>query len=137
LSGADRAVSGLGIVMRSSSDWVKDGERWIRSQTQKTSGLNPSHNSTLKLIFKGVATTIITKLEDEPLRKDYERLLTQGTSPISPSSRSLEKSQQQCCRCGNTRRHTTQNGIGKSSRSAEWPVACDGSESSAEQSRRR
>jgi hypothetical protein len=33
------------------------------------------------LIFKGAATTIITKLEDEPLRKDYERLLTQGTKP--------------------------------------------------------
>ena len=51
------------------------------SQTQKTRGLNPNHNSTLKLIFKGAATTIITKLEGEPLRNDYERLLTQGTKP--------------------------------------------------------
>lgn len=75
------SYSGLGIVMRSSSDWVRDGERWVRSQTQKTRGLNRSHNSTLKVIFKGAATTIITKLEDEPLRKDYERLLTQGTKP--------------------------------------------------------
>ena len=75
------SYSGLGIVMRSSSDWVRDGEHWVRSQTQKTRGLNPSHNSTLKLIFKGAATTIITTLEDEPLRKDYERLLTQGTKP--------------------------------------------------------
>jgi hypothetical protein len=35
----------------------------------------------LKVIFKGAATTIVTKLEREPLRKDYERMLTQGTKP--------------------------------------------------------
>jgi len=72
---------GLGIVMRSSSDWVRQDDRWIRSQTAKTRGLNPCHNSTLKVVFKGAATTVITKLEHEPLRKDYERLLAQGTKP--------------------------------------------------------
>ena len=75
------SYSGLGIVMRSSSDWTKDGQHWVRSQVFKTRGLNPRHNSTLKVIFKGAATTVITKLEREPLRQDYERLLAQGTKP--------------------------------------------------------
>jgi transposase len=72
---------GLGIVMRSSSDWTRHGERWLRTQTYKTHGLNRRHNSTLKGIFKGAATTVITQLESEPLRMDYERLLSQGTKP--------------------------------------------------------
>jgi transposase len=72
---------GLGIVMRSSSDWVRDGDRWVRSQVAKTRGLNRRHNSTLKVIFKGAATTIVTKQPDEPLRRDTQRLLDQGTKP--------------------------------------------------------
>lgn len=72
---------GLGIVMRSSSDWVRQDDRWLRAEVAKTRGLNRRHNRTLKAIFKGAATTVITKLPDEPLRKDYERLLGQGTKP--------------------------------------------------------
>ena len=75
------SYSGLGIVMRSSSDWVRDDDRWVRSQVAKTRGLNRRHNSTLKTIFEGAATTVVTSKPDEPLRKDYERLLTQGTKP--------------------------------------------------------
>jgi transposase len=73
---------GLGIVMRSSSDWVrrKDGS-WMRAELQKTRGLNLDHNHTLKHIFKGAATTVITSMGKEPLHQDYKRLLAAGTKP--------------------------------------------------------
>jgi transposase len=73
---------GLGIVMRSTSDWVKteDGG-WERAKVVKTRGLNLNHNHTLKNIFKGAATTVVTQLETEPLHQDYERLLAAGTKP--------------------------------------------------------
>jgi hypothetical protein len=69
--------------MRSSSDWVLDKkqDRWVRADTLKTRGLNPRHNSTLKGIFKGAATTVITKLTTDPLHEHYERMLKQGTKP--------------------------------------------------------
>jgi hypothetical protein len=71
---------GPGIVMRSSSDWVRtpDG-RWTRGEVQQTRGLNLNHNHTLKCIFKGAATTVITQLDTEPLHKDYQRLIAAGT----------------------------------------------------------
>lgn len=73
---------GLGIVMRSSSDWVRklDGG-WARAQVKQTRGLNLNHNRALKHIFKGAATTVITQLDTEPLYQDYQRLLTAGTKP--------------------------------------------------------
>jgi len=73
---------GLGIVMRSSSDWVrtKDGG-WTRANVQQTRGLNLNHNHTLKNIFKGAATTVISQLETEPLHQDYQRLIAAGTKP--------------------------------------------------------
>jgi transposase len=73
---------GLGIVMRSSSDWVRkpDGG-WVRADVQKTRGLNMNHNHTLKCIFKGAATTVISQLKAEPLHRDYERLIGAGTKP--------------------------------------------------------
>jgi transposase len=73
---------GLGIVMRSSSDWVRkpDGG-WGRANVQQTRGLNLNHNHTLKNIFKGAATTVITQLETEPLHQDYQRLIAAGTKP--------------------------------------------------------
>ncbi len=73
---------GLGIVMRSSSDWVrKTNGGWVRADVQQTRGLNRHHNHTLKHIFKGAATTVITQLETEPLQLDYQRLLAAGTKP--------------------------------------------------------
>lgn len=75
---------GLGIVMRSSSDWVKNetGD-WQREKVQKTRGLNLTHNSTLKNIFKGAAKTVVVNTHDEtePLYQDYQRLLAAGTKP--------------------------------------------------------
>jgi transposase len=73
---------GLGIVMRSSSDWVpkKDGG-WTRAEVKKTRGLNLNHNHVLKNIFKGAAMTVTTQLKIEPMHQDYQRLLAAGTKP--------------------------------------------------------
>jgi len=76
------AYCGLGIVMRSSSDWVQtQAGGWARAQVQRTRGLNRRHNSTLKGIFKGAATTIVTRLHAEPLYEHYLRLTSAGTKP--------------------------------------------------------
>jgi transposase len=73
---------GLGIVMRSSSDWIQTSKgHWERAKVQKTRGLNLDHNHTLKAVFKGAATTVITQHPNDPLRKDYERMLAAGTKP--------------------------------------------------------
>ena len=53
------AYCGLGIVTRSSSDWVRarTGE-WVKAEVKRTRGLNRNFNRTLKAIFKGAATTV-------------------------------------------------------------------------------
>jgi transposase len=76
------SYAGLGIVMRSSADWVRDqAGNWQRGQLEKTRGLNIAHNHQLKAIFKGAATTVITQIHDDPLYQDYARLLAGGTKP--------------------------------------------------------
>jgi transposase len=73
---------GLGIVMRSSADWVRDTTGiWQRTQLQQTRGLNLTHNHQLKAIFKGAATTVLMQHHDDPLYADYQRLLAGGTKP--------------------------------------------------------
>jgi transposase len=73
---------GLGIVMRSSSDWVRtESGGWTRAVVQQTRGLNRNHVSSLKNIFKGAALTVITQLPDDPLNEHYQRLLVDGTKP--------------------------------------------------------
>jgi transposase len=76
------AYCGLGIVMRSSSDWVRtqSGE-WVKAPIQRTRGLNRNSNRTLKGIFKGAATTVIGQAKDEPLYRHYLQLLDGGTKP--------------------------------------------------------
>jgi transposase len=73
---------GLGIVTRSSSDWVRarTGE-WIRAEVKRTRGLNRNFNHQLKAIFKGAATTVIGRAGDEPIYRPYCRLLDGGTKP--------------------------------------------------------
>jgi transposase len=73
---------GLGIVTRSSSDWVQatDGG-WIKARVPQTRGLSRQHNHFLKSIFKGAATTVITQLRKDPIYARYERLLDGGTKP--------------------------------------------------------
>ena len=79
---ARKAYCGLGIVMRSSSDWVRTqtGD-WVKVPVQQTRGLNRNFNHTLKRIFKGAATTVIGRAEDGPLYRHYESLLDGGTKP--------------------------------------------------------
>ncbi len=73
---------GLGIVTRSSSDWVQtsDGD-WIRARVPQTRGLSRQHNRVLKEIFKGASTTAITQRNKDPIYARYERMLDSGTKP--------------------------------------------------------
>jgi hypothetical protein len=73
---------GLGIVMRSSSDYTQGSDgRWVRAQVTKTRGLNLNHNHTLQCVFKGAATSVITQHRDDPRFKDDERRLQNGRKP--------------------------------------------------------
>jgi transposase len=72
---------GLGIVMRTSSDWVRQDGRWIRAQVNQTRGLSRSFNHRLKYVFKGAATTVICRLPDHPLHQHYDRMLAAGIKP--------------------------------------------------------
>ncbi len=73
---------GLGIVMRSSSDWVRTrGGEWIKAPVQQTRGLNRNFNRTLRRVFKGAATSLFGRCEDETLYRHYLRLLDGGTKP--------------------------------------------------------
>jgi transposase len=73
---------GLGIVMRSSSDWVRtDAGGWIRAPIQQTRGLSRQYNHVLKGIFKGAATTVITQRHKDPMYGSYQRMLDSGTKP--------------------------------------------------------
>ena len=73
---------GLGVVTRSSSDWVRSrtGE-WVKAEVKRTRGLNRNFNHTLKAIFKGAATTVIGRAEDDPVYRHYLGLLDGGTKP--------------------------------------------------------
>jgi len=74
---------GLGVVMRSSSDWVRAANGfWLRTNTQQTRGLNYNHNHFLKKIFKGAATTVIgQQRKEDPVFQHYLSLLDGGTNP--------------------------------------------------------
>jgi transposase len=73
---------GLGIVTRSSSDWVhRGGGDWVRKDVTQTRGLNRNRRPQLKAVFKGAATTVIHQLHDHPLYADYQRMLKAGTKP--------------------------------------------------------
>ena len=73
---------GLGIVTRSSSDWVQTADgHWIKARVPQTRGLSRQHNRVLKSIFKGAATTVITQRNKDPIHARYQRLLDGGTKP--------------------------------------------------------
>ncbi len=73
---------GLGIVTRSSSDWIQTADgKWVRARVPQTRGLSLQHNHALKAIFKGAATTVITQNKKDPIYARYERLLDSGTKP--------------------------------------------------------
>jgi len=75
------AYCGFSVVTRSSSDWVRDQDRWVRARVAQTRGLNFNHNHLLKAIFKGAATTVIAHSGSSPLREGYDRQLENGTKP--------------------------------------------------------
>ncbi|MBW2578747.1 MAG: IS110 family transposase [Deltaproteobacteria bacterium] len=73
---------GLGIVTRSTSDWIQAADGgWIKARVPQTRGLSRQHNHFLKSIFKGAATTVITQCNKDPIHARYERLLDGGTKP--------------------------------------------------------
>ncbi len=71
---------GLGIVTRSSSDWVRENGRWIRAPVVQTRGLTRKRQPLLKNVFKGAALTVARQPE-HPLKQAYDRLLDTGTKP--------------------------------------------------------
>jgi len=76
------AYCGLGIAMRSSSDWVRSRQGgWVRSSKYQTLGLNRNRQPLLKSVFKGAALHVTTRMSTHPLHADYQRLLKQGTKP--------------------------------------------------------
>jgi transposase len=77
------AYAGMGIVMRSSSDWARtQNGAWVRAEVQHTRGLNHNYNRMLKNIFKGAATTVIgLARKEDPIFQHYQRLLDGGTKP--------------------------------------------------------
>jgi len=73
---------GLGIMTRSSSDWVQAADGgWIRARVPQTRGLSRQYNRVLKDIFKGAAALVITQRNKGPLYPRYERMLAGGTKP--------------------------------------------------------
>ena len=75
------SYSGFGVVTRSSGDWVRVDGQWTRGRVAQPRGLNVNYNRTLKMIFKGAATTVIAHGGANPFREAYERLCEQGTKP--------------------------------------------------------
>jgi transposase len=72
---------GFAVVTRSSSDWVRERDRWVRARVLQTRGLNFNHNPMLKALFKGAATTVIAHAGPNPLREGYDRQCAEGTKP--------------------------------------------------------
>ena len=74
--------SRLGIVTRSSADWIQTSEgSWSKARVPQTRGLSRQHNRFLKYLFKGAATTVVTQRNKDPIHARYERLLDGGTKP--------------------------------------------------------
>ncbi len=74
------AYCGLGVVMDTSSDWVRDEGRWVRAPVHRTRGLNRNFHHELKEVFKGAALSAISA-RSNPFRQSYDRLCAQGTKP--------------------------------------------------------
>jgi transposase len=72
---------GLGVVTRSSADWVpKTGGGWMRSNRTLALGLNRNRQPVLKAVFKGAATTVLAD-KDHPMRKAYDEQVNRNIKP--------------------------------------------------------
>lgn len=74
---------GLGIVTRSSGEWKRSGDgRWQHVQSNvQMRGLNLNRQPVLKAVFKGAATSVLSRRNPNPLREHFERLVAGGTAP--------------------------------------------------------
>jgi len=102
------AYCGLAVVMRSSSDWVRDRHgKWVRARTSQTRGLNRNRQPVLKEVFKGAAHLVTTQMRSHPLHQTYQRLIDGGVKPNLAQLTIAAGSRQRCWQCGSTRRSTT------------------------------
>lgn len=74
------AYCGLGVVMRSSSDWRKTDSGWQRGEVAQTRGLNKNRQPLLKDVFKGAARTVLS-MKEHPLNQRYQHQLSAGQKP--------------------------------------------------------
>jgi len=73
---------GLAVVMRTSSDWVRQDGQWVRSDNvSKTRGLTRKRQPMLKAAFKGAATVVVGRMKEHPLTCKYRQLCDAGTKP--------------------------------------------------------
>lgn len=72
---------GLGIVTRSSSDWLKGGNGWEKKLVHQTRGLNHNRHPVLKDAFKGAAHTVTKTMKEHLLKDHFVRLTENGTKP--------------------------------------------------------
>ncbi len=72
---------GLAVVTRSSADWVRQRGQWVKARVAQSRGLNRNFNRTLKVVFKGAATTVIAHCGPNRFREAYDRMCEQGTKP--------------------------------------------------------
>ncbi len=72
---------GLGLVTRSSSDWIRDrGGNFVRRDGVQTRGLNHNRQPLLKAVFKGAALTVVQNAKLS-LHQDYQRILAANIKP--------------------------------------------------------
>ena len=74
------AYCDFGVVMRTSSDWVRTHKGFERRQVMGVRGLTQQYNRTLKEVYKAAVISVL-KEPDHPLTQHYERLLEAGTKP--------------------------------------------------------
>jgi len=102
------SYSGLSIVTRSSSDWMRNKHgsgsepRFSRPAASVASGSPCSRRSS-----RGRRRRCSHSSSAIPFTRTTSAGSRPGSSPIWPSSRSPAASQRSCCRCGSTRRCTT------------------------------
>lgn len=73
---------GLAVVLRTSADWQRLPNGKLLPRTHiKTRGLNRNFNPTLKAVFKGAATTVVTQMPTSQLYEYHQQLLARELDP--------------------------------------------------------
>jgi len=72
---------GLGIVTRASGEWKRSNAgQWQHVQAKvQVRGLNLNRQPLLKTVFKGAATSVLSR--SNPLHEHFDRLVANGTAP--------------------------------------------------------